>query len=187
MPALRIVTACLLTVWLFGCNIDNDKRVSLDDMRFETEDHTRIFFRNVRRSFYDVQPMEAAQQELYRLSDRLQGEGKPRLGLVIVNKLALQKAFVMLEPNAPLAAEETLTVHWRSADGADSGSESMEKLAPITEHFRLATALYSALQDGCEVEIEVGGQRVSILTEEEERKNFRTVMVDYYRLVNILK
>ena len=69
-----------------ACNPVKDKKVDQTTIGFKTDESSKLFFKNVRRSYYDVEVMEEAKLEIYRLKKRVKESDEPILNINIGHK-----------------------------------------------------------------------------------------------------
>ena len=167
-----------------ACNPDKNTKVDQTSISFTTNDATKLFFKNVRQSYYDVEAMEAAKMEIYRIKKRSENQGRPIIQLAIVNNWRFDEAYLLLEPNNLLNLPG-LTVKWSNAESGKSGEIAFENGNKETI-VRFADQLYDQIQQGSNFTTPVNGKDVPLLGVSEDREAFRVTMVDYYRLVQRL-
>ena len=63
----NICIVLLIMVGLSACNPSKNKKVDQATIGFQTDDSSKLYFKNVRSAYYDVEVMEEAKLEIYRL------------------------------------------------------------------------------------------------------------------------
>lgn len=169
---------------LVACNPDKSKKVDQTSISFKTNDATKLFFSNVRKSYYDLEEMEAAKLEIYRLKKRPEGEERPIIHLAIVNNWRYDEAYVLLEPNELLNLG-ALELNWKNGESGESGTLNFEN-GNKESIVRFADQVYDQIQNGSDFTVLIDGKTSDILKESEDREAFRITMMDYYRLVQRL-
>lgn len=165
---------------LFGCNPDKQTKVDQDKITFATDNASRLFFKNVRQIFYELEEMEEAKLKLYRYKKRDQSTDKPLINLAIVDNWRYDEAYLLLEPNVQLAGESELVVKWENTEGS---GEINYRQGNKSEQVAFADQIYDRIQQGCTFSIQVNGTWGSFLASEKSKEAFRITMFDYYRLV----
>jgi len=174
----------LLTFILSGCNPVKNKKVDQATISFKTDDSSKLFFKNMRRSYYDVEIMEEAKLEVYRLKDRVKDSPSPVLNLSIVNNWRYDEAYILLEPNQAIGTIEQLKLEWKNTEGT-SGQLNFEG-GSKTDLLAFATKIYEQVQNGSAFFLTVGNKKLEILNDSKSREAFRITMFDYMRLVRSL-
>lgn len=165
---------------LMSCNPVKDKKVDQTTIGFQTDESSKLFFKNVRRSYYEVEAMEEAKLEIYRLKSRVKESQSPLLNLSIVNNWRYDEAYILLEPNEAAGSITDLQVQWESQDGS-SGTiipEGGNKKSQLD----FAAKIYEHIQDGDSLFLLKGNEKLELLKETKEREAFRITMFDYFRL-----
>ena len=58
----------LIIVWfLVSCHPNKNKLIDLNDLKFKTTDASEIFFKNIRKSYYEIEEIPESGIEMYRL------------------------------------------------------------------------------------------------------------------------
>lgn len=180
----RFVFLLLLSSVLLACNPDKNRKVDQATISFKTNDASKLFFKNLRQSYYDKEEMEAAKLEIYRLRKRNQSLKHPVVNLAIVNNWRFDEAYLLLEPNGLLSLD-SLAITWKNPETTTNGVISFKggnKKAIV----KFADQIYDQIQQGSEFSVLLEGKAWDILKSSEDREAFRITMMDYYRLVQRL-
>jgi len=180
----RILFSLVILLFLWACNPDKNRKVDQTTISFATNDATKLFFKNVRRTYYEVEEMEAAKMEVYRLNKRVLSQERPIINLAIVNNWRFDEAYVMLEPNNLLDLAN-LTLTWKNPE-TDTRGEIVFENGNKETYVAFADQVYEQIQLGSQFTTEVQGVQYNVLEQSEDREAFRITMVDYYRLVQRL-
>ncbi len=180
---MRNLTLLFLVISLCSCQINQDKKVeSFSD--FKTDESTKLYFKNVRRSYYDVTELETAKLETYRFKKRVQDDLEPIINLAIVNNWRFDEAYVLLEPNGKfIGGMDDIQVRWY-----DNSEELTAKFENTNKesHLAFADIIYNNVISEKEMEVWNGNEWLKFLTTSKAKEAFRISMYDYYRLVNRL-
>lgn len=180
----RILSLILTLLLFMACNPDKNREVDQATISFETNDASKLFFKNLRQIYYDKEEMAAAKLELYRFKKRTTGNESPVINLAIVNNWRYDEAYLLLEPNSLLQLNE-LSIAWEDRENGQSGNIRFENGNKKTI-VKFADQVYYQIQQGSEFTVKVDGKDTGILKSPEDRDAFRISMIDYYRLVQRL-
>lgn len=181
----RLIT-CGMCLLLFACNPDKHKKVSADEFHFSTSASSVLFFKNVRQIFYERTENNAAKAIVYRMRERVHDETKPLLYPAIVLLWAQDEAAVILEGNQFLANADTLRFLWEDTVRKQSG-EYFFPNGDRRTHYKLAAQIYHSIQEEHRLWLQTDSGRIPFFVTEREREPFRKTMIDYFRLVNVLR
>ncbi|MFT7382383.1 MAG: hypothetical protein ACI9Z3_002277 [Roseivirga sp.] len=174
----------LLAMVLVACNPDKTTQINQAEITFKTSDSSKLYFKNIRQSYYDKEEMEAAKLEVFRFKKREQGDERPVINLSIVNNWRYDEAYILLEPNGYIQ-QDTLKLRWKSSDGLKTDSVIYARGNKM-DIVKFADQVYQQIQSKSEFEIELEGKWQEILNESQDREAFRITMFDYYNLVQRL-
>ncbi len=175
----RLTIALIFLFVLSSCNPDKQTKVDQANVTFITDDASRLFFKNIRQTAYELQEMEAAKLNIYRYKKREQSANIPLINLAIVDNWRYDQAYLLLEPNEQLSDSE-LWIKWEDAE--DNGEIRYAK-GNKTDQVAFADKIYDRIQQGATFSIQVKDTWVPFLNSEKARESFRIMMFDYYRLV----
>lgn len=177
--------ALILTLLVFSaCNPDKNTKVDQTTISFKTNDASKLFFKNLRQTYYDKEEMEAARLEVYRLRKRVRTTERPVINLAIVNNWRYDEAYLLLEPNELLALNQ-LSISWINEKTGGQGRVSFEN-GNKKSIVKFADQVYALIQQDSKLTVTLGEKSMDILENAEDREAFRITMVDYYRLVQRL-
>lgn len=166
---------------LSACNLDKNTKVDQTSIDFKTDDSSRLFFKNLRQSYYDLEKMEEAKLEIYRLKKRVVDTDQPVINLAIVNNWRYDEAYILLEPNSLIPNSNKISIHWINENGSEG--EILFAGGNKKDLLNFAGAIYEQIQAGSTFQILLEGKKVDILIDTKSREAFRVTMFDYYRLV----
>lgn len=180
----RIPISLCLILFLLACNPDKHTKVDQTTISFKTNDASKLFFKNVRKPYYDLEEMEAAKLEVFRLKKRNQSQDHPVINLAIVNNWRYDEAYLLLEPNEPLDLSN-LELSWENETRGESGRIVFEN-GNKESIVKFADQVYDHIQQGSRLYTQLAGTKKELLNSQKDREAFRITMVDYYRLVQRL-
>ena len=178
---MKRLSILLLSLFIISaCNPVKDKKVDQTTIGFKTDESSKLFFKNVRRSYYDVEVMEEAKLEIYRLKKRVKETDEPVLNINIVNNWRYDEAYVLLEPNSAAGSLSDIKVIWENEDGK-SGEISLGG-GNKKNQLDFAAKVYDQIQNGSQFYIMKDGVKKAFLIDSKSREAFRVTMFDYFRL-----
>jgi hypothetical protein len=180
----------LAGAWALSQGLSPNLLPTLDPLQpsFHTKESNKLFFRNTRQPYYDIEVLEAANMELCRLADRDTAQAYPVLQAKIVKQWLLDHTFLMLEPNAALQGQDTLLLEASDSAGRAQGPIALPLASRPERHFEAATRLYQALQRQAPLRVRLpDGRWETLFPTPQSREPFRKTMVDFYTLVGLLE
>ena len=174
----------LLVLVLVACNPDKNTQINQTEITFKTTDSSKLYFKNIRQTYYDKEEMEAAKLEVFRIKKRENSDDHPVINLSIVNNWRYDEAYILLEPNGYIQ-QDTLRLRWTNEEGLHNGSAEYSK-GNKTEIVKFADAIYQQIQNKSQFEIEIDGTWQPIFDNTLAKEAFRITMFDYYKLVQRL-
>lgn len=184
MKKLLFIGCC---IGLLACNPDKKIKVSTEEVHFATSASSVMFFKNVRQIYYERQENNAAKATIYRMRDRARDKNTPLMYPAIVYMWAQDEASVILERNEWLAnAADTLHFIWQDTVRQTSG-EYVFPNGDRRTHYKFAAQIYHSIQEEHKLWLKTDSAKVPFLAKEREREPFRKIMIDYFRLVNVLR
>lgn len=176
----------LLFVLTSACEQHKNVKIDGSSPQFKMQQSNRLFFRNMRQTYYDMEEMKAAKMEVYRISERDTSHNAPVINAKIIQHWGQDRAYAMIDPHPFLEGIDVLKVSWADTTQNTKGTYTFPINSPQPIHYRFATELYSSIQSGHVLTLEVADQEVSLFPTHKSREPFRKTMVDFYRLVGIL-
>ncbi len=106
---------------VFLLSFFNEKRAynsGKEDSEMSVATAERIYFKNIRASYYDIEGHKDAKMKIYRYGKRIQESSDPLLNLSIMLSRIKDEAYIYVEPT------EQLPIHmrWESDDKTKSGN-----------------------------------------------------------------
>ena len=180
---MRLIVLLLLLFSVVSCRINQDKEVaSFSD--FKTDESSKLYFKNVRRSYYDVTVLEAAKLETYRFKKRVTDSEEPIINLAIVNNWRYDEAYILLEPNKMFTRGlDDIRIRWITNN--ENYSLTFENTNK-NSHLVFSDGIYKNIVDENTMEVWNGEEWMPFLSTSQSKEAFRISMYDYYRLVNRL-
>lgn len=168
-------------VFVFILSFFNEKRANnsgKEESILSITDAERLYFKNVRGLFYDLEGRDDAKMSVYRYGKRVQEANHPLLNVSILINRVKDEAYIYVEPSSDLssfALKATVEGHTDTLEFI-----SGDKFA----HFNFVEKLYPFLIENAYFEILIDKVWVPILEDEKELDALRIPIKDFYRLIN---
>lgn len=172
---LQFITLIKIVVVIISCHPEKQDHVRSGELRFATSDASELFFRNVRKSYYDVQEMPGTGLEIYTLIGAPDGLLRPR----IILNWRTDHAFLMLELPDSLPDQLTLV-----RIGNEEDSLVFEGATQL-ESAKAALWIYNAILDQSEVLYRLNDQELPLFPSANEQEAFRITTFDFLRLTDV--
>lgn len=170
---------------VFSLSFFNEKKAdnSGELKDFRVTDASRIYFRNLRKIYYDVENKADAKLEVYRHSKRIMDSTKNVLNLAMIINKSKNTAYLYLEPQGGLKNQFPLEIRWTNADNKSSGTTSFYQ-GDRYSHLRFVQEITShIIKDDVQFEAKIGEDWFPVLLDGNERLAFKTTSKDYFRLL----
>ncbi len=149
-----------------------------EDRTFKVNDSNRIYFLNVRSIHYDREIRRDAGMTLFRHDKRMQSDSIPTLDLVILLNSGKDNAYIYFELKN---AEWPIQISAQTATGNQVFDFSNGN---NFEHFSMLQKLSTSIQENAEFELVLDGKTVPLWSKETEKEAVKSVVEDYFRLLN---
>lgn len=158
----------------------NDKRAnnSGEDGTFRMADSDRLYFLNVRSSYYDRENRADARMAIFRHGRRLISDSIPSLDLLIILNSRKDEAYLYLEP---------INFDWPikiRASGQNQSEEFILENGNKFDHLAHIDALRARIEEGFSFYLFYKGDWIPIWDTPKEKEVLKTVQEDYFRLLN---
>ena len=160
----------------------NEKRANntgSEPSEFNVSDAERLFFRNLRASYYDIEDRRDAKITIYRHKKRFQSEVQPYFNFVIMYSRMLSEAYLFFEvfpddyPVFLQLENQNGTIKELEFNGGNK-----------FDHFDFSMQFFENFGENTQVRLKVGDTWETVLEDEKDRDILKTVFSDYFRLVN---
>jgi hypothetical protein len=183
---MKRIALIIVALVVCSCNLTPEKKVDQNEAKFSTSTDSRLFFKNVRQIYYDLEIPENTKLEVYRFGKRNLTPDKPILNVALVNNWLHDQAYVIVEPNAYFDNMSSIEVEWQDDVSKQSGVYRFN-FGPKDTHFKFASEIYQSILAKHKLLVfNSDKQWVDLFQSETDRDNFRKTMKDYYRLVNLM-
>ncbi|MCC5936044.1 MAG: hypothetical protein JJU34_02065 [Lunatimonas sp.] len=161
----------------------NERRASNrgDTDEFSITSSSRLYFKNVRRAYYDTEIRADAKMELYRLGSRVSDSTALVLNSALIINKVKDAAYLILEPQGQLKTMDTLRIRWTEPSGLQR--ESAFGKGDRYAHFYFIEEIFPHLEESVPFEVKLGDAWEPILQDEKERDALRVTVKDFFRLI----
>ncbi|MDX2304790.1 MAG: hypothetical protein NW226_18410 [Microscillaceae bacterium] len=180
-------------VWVFviisiSCKNQSGRQSIETPRSFSTSDASKLFFRNVRKIFYDLEEQQSTKLRIYRIKTRPKRTDYPVINLALVENWRYDEAYLIIEPEGALEMDmdKKIEIHWQDSGSGQSGVYVFNKTGNKTEHVKFASEIYQSIMKNHQLHYVHQEESLPILNDEKDRESFRIMVEDYYRLVGVL-
>jgi len=178
----KLLALVTISISLLGCGQIKNDNLDPNEVRFETTDASKLFFKNTRRSFYKLEEIPDAKLEVFRWKGEW-NNALPQLTLALVNNWRYDEAYLLIEPNAFIDLNN-LKLRWKSETG-EIGEIRFEP-GNKTNHARFAGLVYQQLRNESQFEVWADGKWQPFFTDADSQEAFEMTVYDFYRLTERL-
>ena len=148
------------------------------DRTFRVADADRLYFLNVRGLSYDREVRKDAGMTLFRHGKRKVDEENPTFFPLIIQNPIKDEAYIYFEL---LHADYPIKIISKSAETIDSVEFSNGN---NQDHFDLMKRIKPWIEADYDFELAISGKRFPLWSDEKEKDVLKTIMEDYFRLLN---
>ncbi len=149
-----------------------------EDRTFKVNDSNLIYFLNVRSIHYDREIRRDAGMTLFRHDKRMQSDSIPTLDPVILLNFGKDDAYIYFELKNgewPIQISSKTAMSKEVFDFSNGNN---------FEHFSMLQKLRSSIQENAEFELVLDGKTFPLWPKETEKEAVKSVVEDYFRLLN---
>ncbi|MCH7401238.1 hypothetical protein ACFOUP_06760 [Belliella kenyensis] len=148
------------------------------DSELAITDAERLYFKNVRGIFYDIENRADAKMQLYRYGKRIKEAEHPLINTsILINRVKLE-AYIFVETNPELNSFELLA-HY------DNGTDTLIfNQGDKFSHFQFVKKLSPLLENDVRFEMLSPQGKLPVLQNPKEIDALRIPIKDFYRLIN---
>ncbi|MEQ8360708.1 MAG: hypothetical protein RH860_14550 [Cytophagales bacterium] len=179
---MRLLFFFASIVLLTSCNPDKNRIVNRNEPNFKTTDASRLFFKNIRLLYYDLEEKNEGKIQVLKPGRRIEDSSKAIINVYIINNWFQDRAYPMISLSPYFNDIDTLKIEVIKANGSTELLE-FNKLSSMNEQFYFATAIYEGLLRN--YSFRLLNKDKALFTNSDQREAFRITMVDFYRLVGI--
>ena len=149
-----------------------------EDRTFRMKDANQLYFLNVRSIHYDREIRQDASMTLFRHRNRLETDILPSLDLVIILNPLKDDAYIYFELKNgewPIQIRTTSSGIMETLDFANGNN---------LDHFNLFKKIAPAIEQNAQFELILGEKIYPLWAEEKEEDALKSVLEDYFRLLD---
>ncbi|MFD2200512.1 hypothetical protein [Shivajiella indica] len=143
-------------------------------------DADRLFFKNIRAPYYDIEGRSDAKMTIYKYGKRFESDLRPVLNLSIIINQVKDEAYIYLE--FPVE-ESPIRILWENKENEKSGELEFHN-GDKHAHLEFVEGLNPLLEENTKFQLWYNNEWVPILEEEKEREALKTPIADYFRMIN---
>ncbi|GEM_PF-784930 len=176
----------LISILVVACQPTNPESISVEDIDFGTTDDSELFFKNVRQSYYDKEEIEAAGMDVFRMSDRNLTASYPLIHLAIAYNWRNDQAFLMVEPNEYITDPQEFKLLSIDPTGNDTTAIDYA-MGNMKDQVAFAHQLFLAVTGDAQLYFDVNDEAISVFDKFEDREVIRKTVLDYYKLIGLIR
>ncbi len=144
-------------------------------------DADRLYFKNVRAAYYDIEDRKDAKMTIYRHGKRANTEDVISVGLSILLNRVKDEAYIFVESTTEALP---IKIRWSNLEEESRNGELVFEGGDKYSHFAFVEELYPLLLENTILELWHEGKYVPILEGEVDKDALRITIIDYYKLIN---
>lgn len=144
-------------------------------------DADRLYFKNVRAAYYDIEDRKDAKMSIYRHGKRANTEEVISVGLSILLNRVKDEAYIFVESTTEALP---IKIRWSNLEEESRNGELVFEGGDKYSHFAFVEELYPLLLENIILELWHEGKYVPILEGEVDKDALRITIIDYFKLIN---
>ncbi|AWW30630.1 hypothetical protein DN752_11120 [Echinicola strongylocentroti] len=144
-------------------------------------DSNLLYFKNVRKPYYDIDKNKESKLEIYRLRKRFKNKNLIFVNPSIIISRIRNKAYIFIEPSERLENEAQVEVRW-IVDKEIRDTVSFRQ-GDRRSHYRFVKKIWPLIDGKTKFQVKVAQEWLPILDTEEGQEAFLTTAEDYFRLI----
>lgn len=179
-PVRWLIYFILIVITLSLVFAPEPRKVNYEEVNFATISSSRMYFKNVRSYYYDINPREKAPFILYRFKRRLDDSLAYHLPFMIIENPFAEEAYIYAEQEYAIAELKNPAVSVEAASQIHNLKEINNE-----QHLQLAAQVYNSLLSDEQIWLLDGRDTIAELYEDKvARSNAEMVLEDYFKLTN---
>lgn len=153
------------------------KKIDLRDINFRTSASAKIYFKNMRSYFYDIEENDASNYKLYRINSREKDSSKT-FNFIIIDNWLIEETYIMLETSLVSFPDSSLQIKYIESD--------KEQYIQLNEahneaNYIFAAQLFEPLTKKKQLYLYRLGEWIPFT--QDEQKSLKKSLEDYFKLV----
>lgn len=174
-------------LFVFVMSFFNEKRANnsgKEESPMSIGDADRLFFKNVRAAYYDIEDRKDAKMTIYRYGKRAKIEEVLTIELSILLNRVKDEAYIFVESSS---GEFPIKIRWSNLEQKDRNGELVFEGGDKFQHLDFVEKLYPLLVENTSFELRNDGTFTPILVDDNEKEALRITAKDYFKLINSSK
>lgn len=171
-------------LFVFVMSFFNEKRANnsgKEESPMSIGDADRLYFKNVRAAYYDIEDRRDAKMTIYRYAKRANIEEVLSIGLSILLNRVKDEAYIFVESSS---GEFPIKIRWSNLEQKDSKGELIFEGGDKFQHLDFVKKLYPLLLENNSFELSKEGKFYPILMDDNEKEALLITAKDYFKLIN---
>lgn len=152
-----------------------------EDSPMSITDADRLYFKNVRAAYYDIEDRKDAKMTIYRHGKRAKSEFGPTIGISILLNRVKDEAYIFVESTSEALP---IKIRWSNLEEENRKGELVFEGGDKFKHLAFAEELYPLLVEQNSFELWHEGKYVPTLDGVNDKDALRITITDYYKLIN---
>jgi hypothetical protein len=152
-----------------------------EDSPMSITDADRLYFKNVRAAYYDIEDRKDAKMTIYRYGKKEESDDFPGIGLSILINKVKDEAYIFVD-NA--SKDLPVRLKWSIVGQENNKGELVFEGGDKFQHFDFVEKLYPLLLENTFFELWHNGVFSPVLQEEHQKDALKITITDYFKLIN---
>jgi hypothetical protein len=174
-------------LFVFVMSFFNEKRANNSgkaESPMSIGDADRLYFKNVRAAYYDIEDRKDAKMTIYRYGKRAKIEEVLSIELSILLNRVKDEAYIFVESSS---GEFPIKIRWSNLEQKDRNGELVFEDGDKFQHLGFVEKLYPLLVENTSFELWNDGKFTPILVDDNEKEALLITVKDYFKLINSSK
>ncbi len=171
-------------LFVFFMSFFNEKRANnsgKEESPMSIGDADRLYFKNVRAAYYDIEDRKDARMTIYRYGKRANIEEVLSIELSILLNRVKDEAYIFVESSP---GEFPIKIRWSNLEQNERKCELVFEGGDKFQHLGFVEKLYPLLLENTSFELWHEGKFTPILVDDNEKDALRITAKDYFKLIN---
>ncbi|SMD42391.1 hypothetical protein SAMN00777080_0940 [Aquiflexum balticum DSM 16537] len=174
-------------LFVFVMSFFNERRANnsgKEESPMSIGDAERLYFKNVRAAYYDIEDRKDAKMTIYRYGKRAKIEEVLSIELSILLNKVKDEAYIFVESSS---GEFPIKIRWSNLEQKDRKGELVFEGGDKFQHLGFVEKLYPLLLENTSFELWNDGKFTPILVDDNEKEALLITVKDYFKLINSSK
>jgi hypothetical protein len=174
-------------LFVFVMSFFNERRANnsgKEESPMSIGDAERLYFKNVRAAYYDIEDRKDAKMTIYRYGKRAKIEEVLSIELSILLNRVKDEAYIFVESSS---GEFPIKIRWSNLEQKARNGELVFEGGDKFQHLGFVEKLYPLLLENTSFELWNEGKFTPILVDDNEKEALLITVKDYLKLINSSK